>query len=481
MNAHFSFFDWGLIAAFLAFYAYLGVRARSHSSSLDEFLVMGRRLGPWWGTATLAASETGLITLIYFSEEAYLNGFVVFILAAVAALTMFAVGWTGLVIKRLRALEIRTVPEFMEKRFDVNVRSLAGLAMFIVGVLNMGIFLQGESAFMAAIMGLPEGRITLVMAVMLIVVVTYTMLGGMYSVVLTDVVQSILIVIGVTVTTCFVVGHAGGWHGLVAAVDRAYGDAGFLPWRAPRFGLLFLIWTTLYYVSGWSTWQPVVARVLSMKDVDLSLKLFRWSSGFMFMRAAVPMLWGLGALAILGPDVTSSLALPKMLVQIIPAGVIGLVTVGFISASMSTYSSYLLAFSSILLQDVIGPHTRKPLDGRQRIRAMQAGTVVIAVVIFAWASFYRFPNSLFRFITLSGSLAYAATLTVIMGGMYWKRANVAGAYCAFVASALPPIAAIVYTSIEPTYAGLLSFVLAPVGLVVGSLWSSSRGQPRVAS
>jgi SSS family solute:Na+ symporter len=477
MSNHFSLLDWGLIVAFLGGYAWLGVRARSHSSSVDEFLVMGRRLGPWWGVATLAASETGLITLIYFAEEAYLSGFVAFTLAAVAALTMFAVGWTGLVIKRLRALEVRTVPEFMEKRYDANVRSLAGVAMFIVGVLNMGIFLQGESAFMAAIMGLPQSHVSWVMAVMLVVVVAYTMLGGMYSVVLTDVVQFVMIVVGVAVTTYFVLLHAGGWSGLVAAVDHSYGDAGFLPWRAPRFGLLFLIWTTLYYLSGWSTWQPVVARVLSMKDVDLSLKLFRWSSLFMFMRAGFPMLWGLGALAILGPKVTSSLALPKMLVQIIPSGVIGLVTVGFISASMSTYSSYLLAFSSILLQDVIGPHTRKPWDGRQRILAMRAGTVLIAVFIFAWASFYRFPESLFRFITLSGSLAYAATLSTLVGGIYWKRTNVAGAYCAFVGSALPPIAAIADTSIDPTYAGLLSFVLAPLGLLAGSLWLSPRRRP----
>lgn len=478
MNTHFSPFDWGLIAVFLAGYAYLGVRARSHASSLDEFLVMGRRLGPWWGVATLAASETGLITLIYFAEEAYLSGFVAFILAVVAALTMFAVGWSGLVIKRLRALKVRTVPEFMEKRFDANVRSVAGVAMFVVGVLNMGIFLQGESAFLAAIIGLPMSQITWVMAIMLIVVVFYTMLGGMYSVVLTDVVQFVMIIVGVTVTTYLVVGHAGGWSGMAAAVARNFGDAGFLPWRAPRFGLLFLIWTTLYYISGWSTWQPVVARVLSMKDIDLSLKLFRWSSLFMFMRAGFPLLWGLGALAIVGPNVGSSLALPMMLAQIIPAGVIGLVTVGFISASMSTYSSYLLAFSSILLQDVIGPHTKKPWDGRQRIRAMRAGTVLIAVFIFAWASLYRFPDSLFRFITLSGSLAYAATLSVLVGGIYWKRTTVAGAYCAFVGSALPPIVAIVHTSITPTHAGLLSFILAPLGLLVGSLWSRVHKPPQ---
>src|SRR5512136_127823 len=139
MNSHFAPVDWLLVFAFLVFYTYLGIRARTHSSSLDEFLVMGRRLGRIWGIATLAATETGLITLIYFAEEAYLSGFVAFSIAGLAALTMWAVGKSGLVIKRLRALEVRTMPEYMENRFNTRVRVLTGVAAFVVGALNLGI------------------------------------------------------------------------------------------------------------------------------------------------------------------------------------------------------------------------------------------------------------------------------------------------------------------------------------------------------
>ena len=234
MNSSFSLIDWLLVSAFLVFYAYLGFRARKHSSSVDEFLVMGRRLGPVWGVATRAATETGLITLIYFAEEAYLSGFVAFSVAGLAALTMWFVGQTGFIVKRLRVLEVRTVPEYMEARFNPAVRSIAGLATFTVGVLNMGIFLQAESSFMAIIMGIPESRILLVMAVMLVVVVAYTMLGGMYSVVLTDVVQFIMIVFGVGITTWLIVAAAGGWGKMVDAVAFHYGEAGFRLWKAPR-------------------------------------------------------------------------------------------------------------------------------------------------------------------------------------------------------------------------------------------------------
>lgn len=256
---------------------------------------------------------------------------------------------------------------------------------------------------------------------------------------------------------------------MIHAVTLNYGSAGFNLWHSPRYGLLFLSWTTLYYLSGWSSWQPVVARVLSMKSIDTALKLFRYSSLFMFLRAAVPMIWGIGALAILGHVQQSSTALPTMLIRILPSGLIGLVTVGFISASMSTYSSYLLAFSSILLQDVVAPRMKRPLSGTERVRLMQAGVLLIGILIYLWGSFYHFPESVFRYITLTGSLSYAAMLTTLAGGIYWKHANVPGAYCAFAGSTIPPIVCLAVPSLHPTYAGLLSFTLAPIGMIAGSL------------
>lgn len=475
MKSQFSLVDWILVVGFLAFCGVLGIRARKRITSLDDFLVMGRRLGPVWGVATLAATETGLVTIIYFSEESYLAGIVALATAVIAAVTMWVVGRTGLVIKRLRALQVRTVPEYLEGRFNPTVRSIAGLATFLVGVLNMGIFLQTEGTFLAVVMGISPTKLPLIMGVMLVVVLAYTMLGGMYSVVLTDVVQFIFIIIGVGFTTHFIFAAAGGWDRIVEAVAIHRGSAGLSLWDATRYGPLFLIWTTLYYLSGWSSWQPVVARVLSMKDVETAQRLYRASSLFMLFRAGFPMIWGIGALAIVGVVSPSSTALPQMLIRILPAGMIGLVTVGFLAASMSTYSSYFLAFSSILVQDIVGPRVRRPLSDRERVAFTQLGIVALGLLIYLWGMFYHFPESVFRYITLTGSLSYAATLTTLVGGIYWTRARAGGAYCAFAASAVPPLVCLARPEFSPTYAGLLSFVLAPLGMWLGS-WASPGPQ-----
>jgi len=179
-------------------------------------------------------------------------------------------------------------------------------------------------------------------------------------------------------------------------------------------------------------------------------------------------------LAIVGTVTPSSAALQTVMVRILPAGLIGLITLAFVSATMSTFSSYFLAFSSILLQDVIATRLSKPLSDPVRLKLMQVCTVGMGIAIYFWASFYHFPESVFRYLTLTGSISFAASLTTLVGGIYWKRASVRGAYCAFAGSAIFPAICLAWPSFPPTTAGLLSFTLAPLGMIVGSLLFPDR-------
>ena len=165
MVTPFMFVDWLFVIAFLVFCGIIGVWARQRVSSLDDFLVMDRKLRTTWGIATLAATETGLVTIIYFAEEAYKSGFVAVTIGVIAAFTMWLVGRTGFVISRLRALEIRTVPEYFEKRYGRGLRWIAGVLIFATGVLNLGIFLQVEGRFLVTIMGLSSDSLPVMMGV----------------------------------------------------------------------------------------------------------------------------------------------------------------------------------------------------------------------------------------------------------------------------------------------------------------------------
>jgi SSS family solute:Na+ symporter len=100
---------------------------------------------------------------------------------------------------------------------------------------------------------------------------------------------------------------------------------------------------------------------------------------------------------------------------------------------------------------------------------IRAGIIVIGFFIYFWGIYYDFTETVFRYIALTGSLAFAGTLTALVGGIYWKKTSTAGAYLAFITSAIPPIVSLFAQEISPTNAGLLSFVLAPISLLMGSI------------
>ncbi|RJP66944.1 MAG: sodium:solute symporter family protein [Ignavibacteriales bacterium] len=469
------YLTWILIIGFLLLCLVLGIWAsRGKDENIDDFLVAGRKIKSLWGIATLSSTEMGLVTIVYFSQEAFENGFVALITGVIAALTMWLIGRTGFVVKKLREMEIRTVPEYFIFRYSNNIRVIAGVLTFLTGILNMGIFLQVEGRFLCIILGLPINSLAVVMGVLLVFVIIYTAIGGMYSVVVTDVFQFVLILIGIIITSFYAFGNAGGFSGMIASVNKNIGPMGFDVINAPKYGIIFIIWTTLYYLSGWSSWQPVVQRTLSMESVTSALKLFRLTSIFMFFRSGMPIMWGIAALAVLGPVENTQTALPVMLLQVIPSWMIGFIVIGFLAASMSTYSSYILSFSAILVQDIVGPLMKKDIKDSKRISYTRVGIIVIGLFIFFWGVYYNFTDTVFRIIALTGSLSYAGIISVLTGGIYWKKANTYGAYAAFILSAVPPIYSIFSPAINPVHAGLLSFVLAPIGMVIGSLLFSRK-------
>ena len=117
-----------------------------------------------------------------------------------------------------------------------------------------------------------------------------------------------------------------------------------------------LIWLAVH-----TCWQTTAMRTFSTRSPEISKRVFSWA-GFIYLgRGMMPMMWGIAALAMLGPSQNSLEAMPRMLATILPSGVLGLVVAGMLAATMSVNSSYLLGWSAIIAQDIIGPLRKKPL------------------------------------------------------------------------------------------------------------------------
>lgn len=478
----FTAIDWAILLLYLGFSVFIGVRAKKYVENMETYFVAGRRVKVALGSATLIATEIGIVTFMYLGQIGYLTGFSCFILGLIGAFAFFVIGKTGFIVSRLRKLKVITIPEFYEIRYGKGVRLLGGIILFLGGVLNMGVFLKFDGLFLAEVMGFGvSGDVLLIiMTVMLLIVISYTVLGGMFSVVITDFMQFVILSFGMFITTFFIFKNVNIFDA-AEAVLKYYGEEGINPILNPRFGWKFLLWMLIASVTTSGLWQPVTSKSLSSEDEIIGRKIFTYTGLTLAGRYMIPMFWGVCALAMFGPGIDSQIAMPKLIAHVVPKGFLGLLVAGMLAASMSTYSAYLLAWSSVATRDIIQPLLRKNLNEKAAIMLTRIFSVLIGIYLLVFGLFYEIPTTAFQYIAVTGAMYTSGAFGCIAGGLYWKRANSTGAYIALTLGAIAPLAFLVLSFfkdslpsslhflLDVNLSGFLSFVLAAFGMIFGSI------------
>ena len=459
--------DWIIVVVYLAATMAAGLYGKRYVTGLGDFLVAGRKLGTYIGIATLAATEIGTITFMYNAELGFKTGYSSFIIGLISGLVMIFIGRTGFLVKKMRAMGIMTVPEFFEARYSRNLRLLTGVLVAIGGILNMGVFLQVEGKFLLLISGLSHDYLKQMMTGILLLELLYTVLGGMVSIVITDFIQFVFLGIGTVLITGFTI-YKAGWEHMYQVVLINRGEGGFNPLINPDYGWGFIIFQILLWMAVDTCWQTTAMRTFSTKDPETSRKVFSWT-GFIFLgRGMLPMMWGIGALALLGPQVNSLEAMPIMISKILPVGVLGLVTAGMLAATMSVNSSYLLGWSSVIAQDIIGPARNKPLSPKSQVLLNRVTNLFVSLFVLFWGIWYTLPGPVYFYLNITGTIFLAGAFAAVTAGLYWPRANTVGGYSAMLAGAAGSIA-FFFFHLPTSYAGLGSFAAAALAMVVGSL------------
>ena len=159
---HLSWIDIAIVLVYVGATIVAGIAARGTIRGIADFLVAGRRVGLHAGGATIVSTGLGLVTVMYFAEEGFGQGFSAFFVGVLAMATHFVVARTGFMVRRLRQLKVMTVPEFYEIKYGRGVRLLGGLILALAGTLNMGLFPILGSRFVVGFTGLSHDYVNLV-------------------------------------------------------------------------------------------------------------------------------------------------------------------------------------------------------------------------------------------------------------------------------------------------------------------------------
>jgi SSS family solute:Na+ symporter len=427
--------DLVMVFAYVVFIVALGLYFSRRTGTTDDYFLAGRSLAWWLIGLSMFASNVSSTTLVGLASAAFGSGISVYNYEWMAALVLvvFLVFFLPFYLKT----RVYTMPEFLERRFDQRARYYFAALLI---ALNIVVDTAGALYAGALVVRLMYPGVALWQSVAVLGALAgaYTIAGGLKAVVYTDAVQAVLLLAGAVLVAFLSFDAIGGsWSAVVAQVPpdalsiiRPASDP-ILPWPGLVTGVFLL---GFYF---WGTNQFMVQRALAARDLNHG----RWGA-LLAGALKLPVIFIMVLPGIFGrllypaaeyPALArnSDLIFPTLLFDLLPVGVRGLIITALIAAIMSSVDSTLNSASTLVTMDFV--KKRRPDVPNHRLvvigRIVTFGFMTLAIL---WApQIVKFPNI---WTYLQQMLAYLAPPIVacFFAGVFWKRANGAGAFAALV-------------------------------------------------
>lgn len=434
--------DIGIIIIYFFVVLLIGfIFSRKNELEVDFFLA-GRSLG--WGAIgfSLFASNISSSTLVGLAGSAYGSGIVVSNYEWMATLVL--VFMTIFFIPFFIRSKITTVPEFLEKRYSPFARKYVSIIMIISSIIvdtSAGLF----AGVIILQMFFPNLVIWQTYIIIIILAGAYTVKGGLKAVVFTDILQSIVIILGACIMLFAVMGQFDySWSKAVASVPEKNMsliqpmDDATLPWLGTLIGVPIL---GFYF---WCNTQTICQRILGARDLNHA----RWGAllgGLLKLPVIFLMVIpGLFAAAIFPNLENSDLVFGTMITELLPPGVVGFVLAGFMAAIMSSIDSALNASSTLIVIDFIKPK-HPNLTSQKSAKYGRTTTLILMIIAVIWAPIISNFTGIFDYLQIVLSFIVPPIVTVFLLGVFWSRGNEVGAkYTLIIGHVICGIAAGLY-------------------------------------
>ncbi len=459
--------DLVVIAVYIGAMIGIGFYAKGRARNESDFLVAGRRLGPVLYSGTMAAVVLGGASTIGGVGLGYQYGisgmWLVFSIGC--GILLLSLVFAG----RINRLGVYTVSQMLELRYGRGANLLSGVVMWAYTLMLAVTSTIAYGTIFGVLFDIGKVPAILIGGA---VVVTYSVLGGMWSITLTDFVQFAIKTVGIFfVLLPAVLIKAGGFSGLAESLpDEAFSLTAI-------GGGTILTYFVIYFfglVIGQDIWQ----RVFTARS-DRVAKWAGTASGvYCLLYAVAGALIGMGA-AVLLPDLADrDDAYPAIVTEVLPQGVAGLVVAAALAAIMSTSSGALIATATVAKEDIVGtllrrngtaidsnesdPGEQREHDevGNSRWYILIFGVLTIAIACVL--------GDVVAALTVAYDILVGGLLVAIVGGMMWKRGTIAGALASIATGTVLTVGTMLFYgdiyANEPVFAGLIGSLVAFVAV-----------------
>ncbi len=428
--------DWTLIIGYLILMIGLSLfLGRSQANQADYYL--GGRNLPWWTVAiSTMATQTSAISFLSIPAFVALKpGGGLTWLQYELAVPLAMIGVSLFLLPFFRRLELISVYRYLELRFGRPVRILISTVFLLSRGLGTGVGLYASAIILTVILDIPLSATILLMA---LVIVVYDTIGGMKAVVYSDVIQSIILFLGIFLCIGFAVGLFGGLDSLLTALPAerwrtiepatGLGDGAQTPFWGFLVGGLFL------YMAYYGTDQSQVQRELSTRSEADTRKSLYFNGVVRFPLTLLYVIMGLA----LGAAYHASLELqaqvpiesmdflvPVFILQELPTGVRGILVAALLAGTMSSLDSALNSLSAVTMRDFV--ERNRQLSERQSLMLGRLTTLGWGAIIIVFAFLVgNISDTVIESINMIGSAFYGPILAAFLVGVLSQRITSAG-------------------------------------------------------
>ncbi|MDR2130970.1 MAG: sodium/sugar symporter [Odoribacteraceae bacterium] len=499
-NTHFEALDYIIVGLYMLLIIGLGLwfsRTKKGTQKTTEDYFLASKSLPWWAIgASLIAANISAEQFIGMSGSGFKVGLAIASYEFMAALTLIIVGKYFLPVFITKG--IYTIPEFVEKRFSTNLRTILAvfwIALFIFVNLTSVLFLGAKA--IDTIVGIGDGSLMLPVIILLaFVAAAYSIYGGLSAVAWTDVIQVILLVIGGVLTTIFALDRVLPGGGIIDGLKHVWeqapdkfhmilskGDPEFLnlPGIAVLIGGLWV--ANLYY---WGFNQYIIQRTLAAKSLQEAQKGIVFAGFLKLIIPVIVVIPGIVAYVMYTENFAGAgevfqgvgggdKAYPWLIGTLVPVGLKGLVVAALFAAIVSSLASMVNSTSTIFTMDIFRHYVDKQASHKKLVTVGRVTSLAALVIACLVAPVMRNFDQMFIYIQEYTGLVSPGILAVFLMGLFWKKATNRAAIIGALVS-IPVALALKFLPIEMPFMDQMMYTcLITIATIVLVSLSSSRG------
>ena len=435
-----SWVDYAIVAVYFAFVLGIGWAAKSKVSSSIDFFLSGRSLPAWVTGLAFISANLGAVEIVGMSANGVQYGFETmhyFWIGAIPAMVFLGI----VMMPFYYGSKVRSVPEFMRRRFGNGAHLVNGISFAIAQLLIAGINLLLLAKVVNSLLGWPLW-ITLIVAA--VIVLSYITLGGLSAAIYNEVLQFFIIVAALLPLTLIGLHQVGGWGGLK---EKVADPAHFHTWPGTEIsgfdnpvvsaiGLVFGLGFVLSF-GYWTTNFVEVQRAMASDSLSSARKtpiIGAFPKMFVPFIVVIPgMIAGATVTPLIDGNAEPNDAMLYLMRDLLPNGLLGVALAGLLAAFMAGMAANISAFNTVFSYDIWQAYVVKDRDDEYYLkigRIATVGATVIAVFTALLAS--NFGNVMDYLQTLFGFFNAPLFATFILG-MFWKRMTPTAGWVGLVA------------------------------------------------